>query len=320
MSIVANPAEANETNLDLEYLKATRGVVTNIQRFCVHDGPGIRTVVFLKGCPLRCRWCSNPETQAREKEILKSKSKCLLCGRCIQVCPRGALSLGEGEIVLNRALCRSCGKCAAICFAGALEVVGELKKADEVMREVMRDLAVFRQSGGGITLSGGEPTYQPEFALALLKLAKNRDIHTAIETCGYTSWENLVRLLPYCDLFLYDLKHLNDGQHRLGTGQSNKLILENLRKLCAHHTDVVVRVPVIPEFNYNYDTLLGMARYAWEAGARTINLLPYHRLGRCKYENLGRVYTQPDLEVDEAELKEWCAQIEKLGISATVGG
>ena len=191
--------ELKKVRRDLKLPNIIKGMVSNIQRFCIHDGPGIRTVVFLKGCPLNCFWCGNPELQKRENEIFYSQEKCILCKHCVEVCPAKALTIKDNKVNLNRELCNVCGICTSVCYAGALVKVSKYKSVLETFKEVVKDLGVFRQSGGGLTVSGGEPLYQVEFTLELLKLAKERNIHTALETSGYTLWNSVKKIITYND-------------------------------------------------------------------------------------------------------------------------
>ena len=212
-------------------VKGTQGVIFNIQRYSIHDGPGIRTTVFLKGCQLRCFWCQNPESQRRRPEVFLKKSVCTLCGRCVAACPEGASSLVDGASVIDRTKCTGCGKCVEVCPDGARTLMGKWVSVQQVMRELVRDKRFYDNSAGGITLSGGDPTAQPKFAQSLLRACKDAGLHTAIETCGCTSWPVLERLLEHVDLVLFDIKHSDSAKHREGTGKPNRLILENARMI-----------------------------------------------------------------------------------------
>ena len=295
------------------------GLVLNIQRYCVHDGPGIRTTVFLKGCPLNCWWCHNPESQAAAAEITVSESRCVRCGQCAAVCPQGvpspflsrmktagvtvtvpaealtpALSQREREGVKTRpqrdeieepagARCTHCGACVAACPSGARQDLGRRMTVPEVLEEVLRDRVFYDESGGGVTLSGGEPLLQGEFVAALLQACRAADLHTALDTCGFAPRETLLGLAPWVDLFLYDLKAWDDAVHRQHTGVSNAAILDNLAALAATHDNIWVRVPVIPGINDAADQWEAAAGFvASLPGVRQVNLLPYHALGTHK--------------------------------------
>jgi pyruvate formate lyase activating enzyme len=302
----------------------TKGVIFNIQRYSIHDGPGIRTTVFIKGCPLRCVWCQNPESQALLPQIFFNSEKCTGCGQCAQVCPEGAIDIYEGKSRTNRQLCRGHGKCAEACPNEARNLMGRYATAAEVFQEVNSDAIFYQRSGGGVTLSGGEPLAQPEFAISLLRLCQNAGMHTALDTCGYAKWETLRPVLDYVDLVLYDFKHMDPAEHKKHTGVSNSLILDNARRIyheCA--IPMLARVPIVPGYNDSVENLEATASFiASELGTSVkVHLLPYHRLGETKYERLGRadksVHIQPPSEERVLELKQ---VFESLGLTAYVGG
>jgi pyruvate formate lyase activating enzyme len=274
-----------------EKAKSSSGTLFNIQRFSIQDGPGIRTLIFLKGCPLRCLWCCNPESQSAKLDLIYKKDKCLSCYRCIDVCPDDAISKGlQGKIVIDRDLCTHCGECAKECYVGALEMVGEKKTVDEVMNEIMKDITMFRNSGGGVTLSGGEVTTQPDFAAAILKECKLIGIHTAIETCGFTVWGAFEMILPYTDLFLFDLKQMNADKHKELTGQSNEVIIENFKRIKQAGKQIIARIPLIPGLNTSSSNIEELGVFLQENKIDDVHLLPYHQLGVNKYTNLDREY------------------------------
>ena len=296
-----------------------RGLIFHIQRFSIHDGPGIRTTVFFKGCPLRCRWCSNPESWHDYPEILTYDMKCTRCGRCQQVCPVDAIVVDEKERELDRSACNLCLKCADVCPTGAIVVAGQWMTLEEVMKEVDADGLFYRNSGGGVTLSGGEPLMQWEFALDLLKDCKTKAFHTALDTSGYAPWEVLDRVLDYTDLVLYDIKHIDAEQHRKGTGKSNKLILDNARRTASRRR-TWLRVPLIPGYNDSAENLEAIARFGLEIGAEKVSLLPYHIWGKSKYARLGWRYPMEEVPLPPDELVKECQKvIEDLGLKATVG-
>jgi len=264
------------------------GMVFNIQRYSIHDGPGIRTTVFLKGCPLSCFWCQNPESQASDPEILFDSQKCRLCGACIAVCPAGANQIIQNRVRIDRSRCAHCGRCVEICPAGARRMAGKRMTVGEVMDEAVRDARFYKNSGGGITLSGGEPLAQPAFAFALLERCKQEDFHTALETCGYASWKTIEKLLPLIDLVLFDIKHPDSGAHRRAVGKDNRRILENARKIAALKP-MWVRVPLIPGFNDSAEIVGRIARLvARELNGARLEILPYNPMGEAKYHLLDK--------------------------------
>ena len=267
--------------------EAVEGVVFDIQRYSVHDGPGLRTNVFLKGCPLRCAWCANPESQNLQPELMLAAHNCMTCGQFETPCPVCWDRAGSANIRIEEL-----GERPAVCPTGAIHWVGERRTAGAVMQEVRRD-APFYDRRGGLTLTGCEATMQPAFAEALLRLARAEGIHTALETSGQTQWPVFARLLPHLDLLLYDVKHIDSEVHRRFTGLDNALILENLRRIAALPApQLIVRVPVIPGFNADAASLNAIAAFVLSLGHRVseINLLPYHTLGKAKYRALGRDY------------------------------
>jgi len=281
--------------------KVKEGAVFNIQRYSIHDGPGIRTTVFLKGCSLRCFWCQNPESQAIRPELFFDKSKCTRCGRCVEVCPTGASSLSDKTSVIDRSICIGCGKCVEVCPNEARRLVGKYMTVDEVMQEVLKDRRFYENSGGGVTLSGGEPTTQLNFAVALLQRCKQQGLHTTLDTCGYAPWSTMEKLLKYTDLVLYDIKHMDPVKHRQGTGESNRIILENARRI-AKRWPMRVRVPLIPGFNDSVDDVRAIARFVrTELGSVEIDLLPYNKFGEAKFERLDKERVFLERQTDEYE-------------------
>ena len=282
--------------------------VFNIQRCSLFDGPGIRTVVFLKGCPLRCVWCHNPEGGSVCKQILYNAERCMGCGECVKVCPNGCHSMQEGMHGFDRSRCTACGKCAEQCCALALTQVSRTMDVEQIMQEVMLDEKNFSASGGGLTLSGGEPLMHGEFSIALLKAAKERGLHTCVETCGYGDPGILKQMAAYTDLFLFDYKITGDGEHLALCGVPQTPILQNLERLNALGADVILRCPLIPEYNANAAHQAGIARVASRfACIRQIQIEPYHRLGISKSLQLGQV---PDYDgpVPEKAVVEQFAQ------------
>lgn len=309
-------AEAPATHTEL------KARVFNIQRYCIHDGPGIRATVFLKGCPLACWWCANPESQGRDAELGFIPSRCEGCGKCVEVCAPGALVLKEDRIpILNREDCDACGACVPVCFPEALALYGKEMSVGEVFAEVRKDAAYYRTSGGGVTLSGGEPLLYPLFIQALFKLCRESQVGTAIETAGYCNPRHLREVLPLTDTLLFDLKHMDSAQHERVTGMPNALILSNARLAAASGTDVRFRMPLIPGINDSQDNIEATACFLRELGEVTnsIELLPYHRMGVGKYEAIGLPYRLQGVEPLEPQQVEAArAMFEAFGTRCSV--
>lgn len=261
------------------------GIVFNIQHYCVHDGPGIRTNVFLKGCPLRCLWCANPESNAVKLQLMYQSEKCSGCQACVSVCPQQAIGItAHQKTWTDRALCTACGVCASVCVPKAREIAGKMMTVDEICREVEKD-RLFYGTDGGVTLTGGEVLSQPEFAAAILKKCRENGIHTAVETCGYASWEAVKQVMEYVDIVLYDVKHMDSHQHKWGTGVGNERILENLERISRElQIPVIVRTPVIPGYNDQESNFHAMGQFVCEKvpTCAEVNLLPYHNMGEGK--------------------------------------
>lgn len=274
------------------------GILFNIQRFSIHDGPGIRTTVFLKGCPLRCFWCHNPEGLRIKPEIQYFTERCIYCGECVMVCPEGAHKIAGDQHIYDRSLCKVCGKCAEVCCSGALQKVGEVYTVEQVVTEALRDRSFYASSGGGVTLSGGEPLLQRPFTRAVLERCRAEGVHTAVETTAFFPYEDLEELLPITDLVMMDLKHLDSEKHRAATGVPNERILANARRLAESGKPLLFRTPVIPTVNDTPEEIGAIARFVEElngvrpAGAEPINyeLLPFHRLAGDKYRSLDLDY------------------------------
>jgi pyruvate formate lyase activating enzyme len=296
------------------------GIITDIQRYSLHDGPGLRTNVFFKGCSLRCAWCANPETQTPHPELAVFSRMCICCGQFDAHCPDGWLV--REDAAWKQDVQAEYATRARLCPAGGVRWIGERRTAGSVMDEVRRD-APFYEGGGGLTLTGGEPALQPEFAEALLRLAQEEGIRTAIETCGHVPWRNLARLLPHLDLVLFDVKHTDSAVHSAFTGAGNERILRNLRRLAAAGAPVVARVPLIPGFNASAESLRAIGRLL--AGLRgrieRVEILPYHTLGRAKYAALAQPYPWEGIaRLTEDEVQELAGELSRMGLAVTVGG
>ena len=296
------------------------GTVFDMQRFSLHDGPGIRTIVFLKGCPLHCRWCSNPESQNSSPIVMYKKSDCFKCGRCISVCKVGAISF-DNETHINREKCTGCGECTNVCPSGALVLKGKTITIQQAIKELKKDATIFRRSGGGVTLSGGEPLVQHDFASQLLLACKSQGWSTAIETTGFGSSEAIEKVIPYVDTVLLDIKHIDPYTHKKFTGISNEVILKNAKRI-SQITKTVVRVPIIPGFNYSYKDIEDIAKFVKTLNnVDTIHLLPYHTFGENKYDLLGIEYTLDGLKrLSKEDLNEHKKIVESYGIKCIIGG
>ena len=270
-------------------LRAVTGTIFNIQHNCIHDGPGIRTNVFVKGCPLRCLWCANPESQAAYPQLMFQTDKCIGCSSCVQVCPNKAIALGsDGRVHTDRAVCQGCGECTSVCKLKGREVMGRTVTVGEVFDEVAGD-ALFYGDEGGVTITGGEALAHPKFSAALLQLCRMHGIHTAVETCGFAKWDVMKSVLQHCDLVLYDEKHMDSDEHRRCTGQGNELILENLQRINDELScGIWVRVPTIPGYNDSMENITAVGRFVSEKITRCteVHLLPFHRLGESKAAQL----------------------------------
>ncbi|HEY4612552.1 MAG TPA: glycyl-radical enzyme activating protein [Bacteroidota bacterium] len=299
-----------------------RGMVFNVMRYCLHDGPGIRTVVFLKGCPLRCAWCHNPEGIERHAEIAFIESRCILCGECLDACPEGAVQKDGERYVIADDRCIRCGTCIETCYADARQLVGKEMSVHDVLFEVGKDRVYYEESGGGVTFSGGEPLMQHRFLLALLQESRRRGLHTAIETSGYCSPEILERIARHADLILYDVKVIDEERHRLFTGVSNALILENLRRLSSRGANVVVRIPVVPGVNDDEQSFQALGEFLCaDTSVRDVHLLPFHRIGTDKYRRLRKDHGIPDFgSLPRAVLEVRAAHLSAFGLNVRIGG
>jgi pyruvate formate lyase activating enzyme len=296
------------------------GIVFDIKRYCVHDGPGIRTTVFLKGCPMRCRWCHNPEGRDSDSQVIYRPSRCIRCGACVANCPHQAVHSNGKPVSVDADRCRRCGSCETICPTGGLELVGREIEASELVAEIEKDRPFFEESEGGATFSGGEPLLQPDFLLESLQGCKRRGIHTVLDTCGFAEPDVVERIRPFVDLFLYDIKFVDRARHRYYTGVSNDMIVENLGNLAIAGSRLVVVLPLIPGINDDDQNVDEVAEYAQDLGLGDISILPFHHAAASKFAGLGLddpmegVAIPSDRRIQEVE-----ARLRMHGLNVKVG-
>jgi pyruvate formate lyase activating enzyme len=265
-------------------------MIFDIKRYAINDGPGIRTAIFFKGCPLKCWWCHNPEGQSNQPQLMFRVSRCKASKACLQACPQRAIRWVEGSVT-NWEACNDCGKCAEVCYAGGREMVGKVVSVSELMAEIERDVPFYDQSGGGVTFTGGEPMFQRELLLETLLACKNQEIHTTVDTSGHASWEEFELIKPLVNLYLYDLKFMDEIKHMHYTSVSNHLILNNLKNLSSAKAHIIVRLPLIPGVNDDDENVeLSASFLAGLPCLDGVELMPYHEIGLAKYLALGRIY------------------------------
>ena len=293
----------------------TKGLIFNIQKFSIHDGPGIRTTIFLKGCPLRCKWCANPESQSANVQILWDQKKCVHCLQCVKSCMYQAISCREGEIHIDEELCQGCLNCVSTCLQSALSNEGETKEIEEIVRIALQDKDFYEESGGGITISGGEGMSQPDFLKELVKELKKHNLHLAIETTGYIPKETFHELAPLFDLLLFDVKHYDANRHFEGTGVHNEQIINNLKWAFHQGLEILPRIPVIPSFNNSIQDAAGLASLLTEIGLKKVQLLPFHQFGERKYEMMHKEYAYKNVKaLQKEDLTEYQNEFIKKGL------
>jgi len=294
-----------------------KGIVFDVQSFAIYDGPGIRTAVFFKGCPLRCAWCQNPESQRREPEMGYFRDRCQGCGTCVEVCPNQALRLTHEGVIRHRERCVSCGKCAEACPEKVMERIGNEMSPQEMLNIVSKDRPFFESSGGGVTITGGEPTLQADYLVEVLDRLRNAGLHTALETCGFFKEELVDRLVPLVDLFLYDLKHTDPALHKQFTGVDTQRIARNFISILHKkgQEGLVARVPLVPGFNTDSGSMQGIIDFLKRAGyTGPVHLMPYNTLTRTKYEKIGRPESYRNMgSLDEEDLQRISTQVKQNG-------
>lgn len=307
-------------------------LISDIQFYCLNDGPGIRTAVFVKGCPLQCEWCHNPETQSATQELYWKRALCTQCGKCMEVCPRDAINAPiDPEISKSsdstyhkiiRENCNNCMACVDVCLYGALTTVGEEYDIDYILGEVERDLPFYKNSGGGLTITGGEPLMHAKFTTELARRASEKGINVCVDTCGQCAWELLERLAPYVDIFLYDLKHLDGAEHKKRTGVDNRRILENLRNLSAMGKRIWLRLPLIPGYNDSPEYLQRVIEFlkSLPHPVEKVDLLPFHNWCQDKYGWLGKKWEMQEVDsIDYGDCKELTQMFESQGFMVSLG-
>lgn len=293
--------------------------VFNIERFATHDGPGIRSVVFLKGCPLHCPWCANPESWSTKPQLMYTKSKCISCNACVKNCPTLAITFENGEFKYNQNLCIACKACEHTCLQDAIEIVGKQMHVNEVMDILMKDIDYYQNSNGGITISGGEPFVQFDSLFSLVKACKQKGLHIAIETTGFTSLENIKAIAPYVDLFLYDVKHTNHSILQQTTGAKLSTILDNLIYL-SKNNNVIIRMPIIPNFNYDNHTIHEVIEIASSLHIQEVHLLPYHTLGKSKWDKMLKQYYSNEKMLSKEDLIPYIEYGKQIQVEVKIGG
>ena len=303
-----------------EATKTIKRLVLGIFRMTIHNGPGLRTLVLFKGCPLHCVWCSTPESQKAEQEIAVYPDKCNHCNRCIDVCPLKAIKYSDDIICIDRNICDICGNCAEVCYPEAIKLLGQPMTAEALVEEIKKDMAFFQHSHGGVTLSGGEPLLNYEFNKELLMVLKDANINIGIDTCGHVPFRIIEPLLPYIDFFLWDIKHMNPDKHKKFTGVSNELILENARLISARNIPLYIRIPLIPGYNDSEENIRATCEFARSLTSLVeVGIIPVHHIGKARYDSLNRPYPIEDVHfIPDDTLQNLKSLVESYGLPCTI--
>lgn len=298
------------------------GIIFDIKKYAIHDGPGIRTTVFFKGCPLTCRWCHNPEGLSATPQLVYARERCVGCGDCLTACPAGAIQATVQGMTADPAYCRRCGICADVCPAEARELLGRRYTVDQLLTVIKKDIIFYDESGGGVTFSGGEPLLQPTFLIAILKACGYHEIHRAVDTTGFTDSATMTAVAAHTDLFLFDLKMMDAERHKTYTGVSNEQILANIRGMAVSGTPVVIRIPLIPGVNDDQENIVKSGRFLADLPSlQGVQLLPYHNFQKRKYQKLNLSY-QGDVFVapERQQIEDVITQLENFGLKVDIGG
>lgn len=297
-------------------------IVLSVTRMTLHNGPGIRTLILFKGCPLHCPWCSTPESQRAEPEIAINPAKCTQCAKCIPACPISAIGLTSGVIALDRDLCSACGRCAEICQYEALTLLGKPMMVESLVELAKRDMVFYKHSGGGVTLSGGEPLLDPEFTGELMEALRKEGIRVGVDTCGHVPWSHIEPWLSRIEFFLWDIKHMNPEKHKALTGVSNELILRNARSASERNIPLYIRVPVIPGYNDSEENIRAVCEFSRSlTSVQEVHLLPLHHLGKARYDSLNRDYSIADIPlIPDGTLESMKNLVESYGLTCHLGG
>lgn len=299
-----------------------KNLVFNIQKYSIHDGDGIRTTVFFKGCPMTCKWCHNPESQSYRPSVLQNTEKCTSCKKCTVICQEGAITYEDGRVKTSEEKCKLCEKCIDGCINNAREIVGKYYSLDDIMKEIEKDKLFYEQSGGGITLSGGEiMTQDMDYIVKILKKCHRLGYRVNIDTCGHAKFENFEKILPYIDTFLYDIKHMDSDIHKELTGVGNELVLGNLRKLSENSAKINIRIPLVEGINSSEEHIGKIITFLKELKIYKINLLSYHNTGKSKYDRLNIAYEGDDYKAPSNErMEEIKLKFEKNNFCTQIGG